>query len=56
MIKRYKFKFYASVTQEVEFPDDCVEGSDEYEAILDSVAQNIDVDKYAEVDDVVEAE
>ncbi len=52
---RYSFKFTAFVTREVEFPDNCEEGSDEYERILQNAAENIDVDRHAVWEDAQEA-
>jgi len=56
MIKRYTFKFSAYVTKDVEFPDGCEEGSDEYEGILDRSMRDINVDYYADCEDTYEAE
>lgn len=55
MIKRYIFKFHAYVTKDVEFPDDCEEGSAAWEAALDAAEQDIDVNRYAECIECVEA-
>ncbi len=55
MIKRFTFVFSARVTRDVEIPDGCEEGGDEYEQALDRAVDLIDVDRYAECDEVREA-
>ena len=58
MTKRFTFVFNVPhITIDVEIPDDCVEGSDAYEAILAHAASSIDVEDHnVEWEDAFEAD
>ncbi len=46
--RRFTFVFSVPhITIDVEMPDDCEEGSDDYEAILNRAASSIDVEDHS---------